>query len=1168
MKITQIDLKAFGHFTGRHLRLAGDADFHIICGPNEAGKTTLWRAINGALFGIAERTQDSFLHDMKKLRIGLTLQSSAGEQLALMRRKGRGNTLLAYDPTSGEELTELIPEERLAAWLGGLSRPLFLKMFSLDHATLVSGGEALAQGQGDAGESLFEAGAGLTSVRALRARLESEHEALFKPRASTAAINKALSAMDDARREVREASIRPAAWTAAHAAMEAASDAYEAAKATQTQLQREMRRLERLQAILPEVATLRFKQTQLDALSSVPLLPAEATGERIAAMARHDNANETVRVVSSRIDTRLRELASLDVSEAILGEAEAIEAIHHATAAYREALVELATGGVAIQGAQTALAAAARQIASDATPQEILPWMPDATRVARIRALVTRGAPIQASYEESVKALTDKQREVTRLETDLQQLGDERDATRLVAYLDAISIHGDPESQARQRRHEADQAAAAVDAEALDLMMPSADAMAAVTVPLDTVVQDYKSQTEALIEEARANKQSIKKIEDDLATLRGDMAGLTISGEVPTREAVIAERTHRDALWTLIRRRYLPVAGEVPPTEAPSAADYEQAVAGADALADGLFNDAERATTYAGYRVRESQMQASLTLHQDRAADNLAGQNRLQQQWADLLARHGLPSMAIGEAAAWLMKREALLQKRAGALAKRGEAQAMQTLAHEIRQRIGELLQTLQADPPADGESLSELLTRARLLTQRVAEQNSQRTLKQTDLVTARHAVTSAEQAVAASRAKLDDWQRQWSDAMHSIRLASNASPEEATARIDQFAALQAAHNTLDVAMALQQTAQIKIDDYQQRLADTWQRVRGTVMPQDVSGNELRAAALYRELSEVRDRAQQRNTLQQQIDDDRQTLADASVAVTTSQATIDALLRQANCRTLDELARIEEQSSHRAALATDVYGIEIRLVQSSGLSLPEVLAQAGEQDPDAVAEALANNEQSLNDNASLLQTCHEQYLSARRELEAMDGSATAADARQTLAQHTARIAELSADYAASKIASAILAQVIEAYQKRNQGPLIETASARYAAITSGRFAGVVIDYDEDRQVLKAVRADGTRLAMDELSTGRRDQLFLALRLAAIEGHIARGEPLPIIIDDILIQFDDEAAAATFKVLADLSRRTQVIYLTHHGHLGEGAAGAGGREAFSSHSLAS
>ena len=113
-----------------------------------------------------------------------------------------------------------------------------------------------------------------------------------------------------------------------------------------------------------------------------------------------------------------------------------------------------------------------------------------------------------------------------------------------------------------------------------------------------------------------------------------------------------------------------------------------------------------------------------------------------------------------------------------------------------------------------------------------------------------------------------------------------------------------------------------------------------------------------------------------------------------------------------------------------------------------------------------------------------------------------------------------------------------------------------------------MDYNEDKQILKAVRSEGERLAMDQLSTGRRDQPFLALRLAAIEGHLDNAEPLPVIVHDILIQFDDQASAATFKVLADLSKRTQVLFLTHHTHLLNVVETAIGNGAYRAHALSS
>ncbi|MCA9288269.1 MAG: AAA family ATPase, partial [Phycisphaerales bacterium] len=272
MKIEQIDLQAYGHFTAQRLALGGAANLHIICGPNEAGKTTLWRAINGALFGIPETTRDGHLHGNPKLRVGLALSSRAGDRLAVMRRKGRVNTLLSYDPKTGAELAETVPEERLRDWLGGLSQGLFLAMFSLDHDALVRGGAALAQGKGDAGESLFEAGAGLGSIRALRTRLDGEAEALFKPRARNSAISRALSDYDGTRRRAKDATVRPVEWSAAKSAMETASRDYQTALAEQVRLQKEARRLERLAAILPEVAALELVDLDDQARATIDAL--------------------------------------------------------------------------------------------------------------------------------------------------------------------------------------------------------------------------------------------------------------------------------------------------------------------------------------------------------------------------------------------------------------------------------------------------------------------------------------------------------------------------------------------------------------------------------------------------------------------------------------------------------------------------------------------------------------------------------------------------------------------------------------------------------------------------------------------------------------------------------------------------------------------------------
>jgi uncharacterized protein YhaN len=69
-----------------------------------------------------------------------------------------------------------------------------------------------------------------------------------------------------------------------------------------------------------------------------------------------------------------------------------------------------------------------------------------------------------------------------------------------------------------------------------------------------------------------------------------------------------------------------------------------------------------------------------------------------------------------------------------------------------------------------------------------------------------------------------------------------------------------------------------------------------------------------------------------------------------------------------------------------------------------------------------------------------------------------------------------------------------------------------------------------------------------MSDGTTDQLYLALRIAAIEDYLDHAEPMPFIADDLFINFDDKRAAAGFQVLNELAKKTQVLFFTHHGHL--------------------
>ena len=95
MRFQRLHIPAFGPFTNLELSFpSAKNDLHVIYGGNEAGKSSLLRAIRDLLFGIHGQSPDNFLHDYKNLRLLGEIENRAGDRLIFQRRKGNKNTLL------------------------------------------------------------------------------------------------------------------------------------------------------------------------------------------------------------------------------------------------------------------------------------------------------------------------------------------------------------------------------------------------------------------------------------------------------------------------------------------------------------------------------------------------------------------------------------------------------------------------------------------------------------------------------------------------------------------------------------------------------------------------------------------------------------------------------------------------------------------------------------------------------------------------------------------------------------------------------------------------------------------------------------------------------------------------------------------------------------------
>lgn len=129
----------------------------------------------------------------------------------------------------------------------------------------------------------------------------------------------------------------------------------------------------------------------------------------------------------------------------------------------------------------------------------------------------------------------------------------------------------------------------------------------------------------------------------------------------------------------------------------------------------------------------------------------------------------------------------------------------------------------------------------------------------------------------------------------------------------------------------------------------------------------------------------------------------------------------------------------------------------------------------------------------------------------------------------------------------ILETIRTTYEQERQPETLQEASRYLHRLTRGRYRRVWTPLHEDS--LRVDDAQGESRPLELLSRGTREQLFLCLRLALAGCYARRGAPLPLVLDDVLVNFDAERAEAAAELLRDFAAAGhQVLVFTCHEHI--------------------
>lgn len=146
-----------------------------------------------------------------------------------------------------------------------------------------------------------------------------------------------------------------------------------------------------------------------------------------------------------------------------------------------------------------------------------------------------------------------------------------------------------------------------------------------------------------------------------------------------------------------------------------------------------------------------------------------------------------------------------------------------------------------------------------------------------------------------------------------------------------------------------------------------------------------------------------------------------------------------------------------------------------------------------------------------------------------------------------RLQEAVQQWQVVAVTGLVLDQVRKQYEAERQPETLQEASKHLERLTEGRYTRVWTPLGEN--TLAVDDAQGRRLPVEVLSRGTREQLFLSLRLALVASYARRGVELPLVLDDVLVNFDSRRAKAAAAVLRDFAAEgRQLLLFTCHEHV--------------------
>jgi len=1133
MKLRHLELENYGIHVEQGFAFPPH-NFQIIYGRNEAGKSTLLQAVRETLFGFLHARSNPFAPDSTKKKMKATAQLTMGDgtELQIVRRQGNKNTL------SGIYQDEEIDEDRWKQLISGADQRLYEHVFGFSLKELATGEESLKEANLD--EALFGGGLGrLHDYKELLKSIDEESEALFKSRGQKQKINSLLSDIKALKGELKQSSLRPAEYEEWLTEARRCEEELSRLSATLDRVYRKQQHLERLRKAHPLWIERQAKQQQLAKLDAPQSFPADALEELSQTRRHRGKLSSEVENLALDLKQLEQEIALIEFNTRIIESGEAIRSLLFSIKEVQGYRRDLPLRKQDRQRDLDEAHAILRRIDPKLKLDQIADFELTLTQRNKIQQLTKTYQQLTTEINSHTPEVERLDREIEEIESALSEIPQYPPELieRLQASVDplrqSISRRGELAAHVRKLQADIDQRRLPIDAIAgrpLDLADPLA-------LPLEPTIHRYDAELQSLAQQMRAAESSIRETADELGTKNDELHRLEQSAQLVSTEDLHSARQQRDASWRSLRGQLLGEDEPLPDSQKQSQADtFDQQLVHTDQLADQRYRHAQMLADQQAIQANIRSLEERLAVREKHLAQLTTSRQEVWQDWSQQWQQSGVEPKSPQEMLPWRATYLALVESTSEIVHAQEE---IADLDRHIQATIGLLHENdfVSSDIAADQAViwLESFLKRVQSEQKSRDQWEQRRQLNRENRKLAFHQNEKRQQQLTAI-------QDEASEILSVFESIGGVNLETAADLIQAVESVQAK-------LASSESMQKRISDMEQGLGQFAEQVEAVVAATGEPLGEMPPESAAQRLGTLLSEAENQRGLRKELEIKRQVKSESLESTHKELAEVEARLSQwrsqTDAETDEQLEVVSQIVREKQALERELAEIEtqLALVRESE-PREDFEAALADLDIDGLNQDLASATQEHREAQQQQEQVHRQLGEFDLRLRDVDQTSHAVMAQGKIESLQAELSDCLDRLGPLLIAKEMLDRAMQAFREENSGHLLSIITELIEQMTEGRYTQVEHDLDQEGALILS-GPNELRRKPSELSTGTREQLYLAIRLAYIRHYCEGAEPLPVLMDDILVNFDDARQIATLKVLMDFDPRIQIIMLTCH-----------------------